>query len=591
VTLTSGYNAEHSRTSLSDNLASQGLRTLSYDTGQRLTTITTSYGGTAGPQVVATYDPGDRLTALSRTIGGSGTAINSTLSYDAANRQTTITHYIAGGAALATYGYSYDSANRVTSEKDAEGTASITYDNSDELTGVTGSRTENYGYDLNGNRNGTGYHTTVMNETDNSPGHTYTFDNAGNMISDYNGATRATYTYDYRNRVTSAKIGGVVVGSYTYDALDRRIGIKENGTQSWTVYDGINPYADFNSSGTLTQRYLFGPGAINGAVVDELLARTSSGGSTAWYLPDKLGSVRDIVDNSGSVLDHVVYDSFGNIVTETNAANGDRFKFAGMEWDAAISVYYDRARYYDSAIGRFSSLDSMGFSARDVNLYRYVTNGPTNSIDPTGFSGGSGQGQSQSAQVQALLKQQKENAEKLASLQRQVDTQRSLLRLMQALYEQGLLEVQAEDVSRQAAVLEILERRLAVVMAKDAALYRALGRIGLALVLAESRVREMKMIRLQRDIEYFREIAKDEQERIGNLADNSSAPKYYAPYVPTEPWSAPKWYGTPPQGLTPLDEWWWFMNQYVHDYNPNKPPPPPQPTPPTEAPPLPKLTP
>jgi YD repeat-containing protein len=220
-------------------------------------------------------------------------------------------------------------------------------DNSDELTGVTGSRTENYAYDLNGNRTGTGYHTTVMNETDNSPGHTYTFDNAGNMISDYNGTTRETYTYDYRNRVTSAKTGGVVVGSYTYDALDRRIGIKENGAQSWTVYDGINPYADFNSSGTLTQRYLFGPGAINGAVVDELLARTSSGGSTAWYLPDKLGSIRDIVDNSGNALDHVVYDSFGTIVTETNAANGDRFKFAEMEWDPAIGQHYDRARYYD----------------------------------------------------------------------------------------------------------------------------------------------------------------------------------------------------------------------------------------------------
>ena len=38
-----------------------------------------------------------------------------------------------------------------------------------------------------------------------------------------------------------------------YDALDQRIGFKDNGTQTWTVYDGTsadaNPYADFNSSG------------------------------------------------------------------------------------------------------------------------------------------------------------------------------------------------------------------------------------------------------------------------------------------------------------------------------------------------------
>ncbi len=146
-----------------------------------------------------------------------------------------------------------------------------------------------------------------------------------------------TYTYDYRNRLTEVTVGGTIVATYTYNALDQRIGIEDNGTQTWTVYDGTSadahPYADFNGSGSLTERYLSGPGVITGAVVDELLARTSSSGTTAWYLPDNLGSVRDIVNTSGTELDHVVYDSFGNIVTETNAANGDRFKFAGMEYD------------------------------------------------------------------------------------------------------------------------------------------------------------------------------------------------------------------------------------------------------------------
>ena len=128
-----------------------------------------------------------------------------------------------------------------------------------------------------------------------------------------------------------------------YDALNRRIRIDDSGTKTWTVYDGINPYADFNGSGALQQRYLFGPGVVNGAIVDQLLARTNSGGTTAWYMTDKLGSVRDIVNSaSGGTLDHIVYDSFGNILTETNATNGDRFKFAGMEYDSATEQYYDR---------------------------------------------------------------------------------------------------------------------------------------------------------------------------------------------------------------------------------------------------------
>ena len=124
---------------------------------------------------------------------------------------------------------------------------------------------------------------------------------------------------------------------------------------------------------------------VNGAVTPSILARTSASGTTAWYLTDKLGSVRDIVNTSGTKLDHIVYDSFGNIVTETNATNGDRFKFAGMEYDATTGQYYDRARYYDEAIGRFMGQDPMGFQAGDADLYRYVGNGPTNATDPSGL--------------------------------------------------------------------------------------------------------------------------------------------------------------------------------------------------------------
>ena len=55
---------------------------------------------------------------------------------------------------------------------DADGTYTYTYDNSNELTNVdeSGTQVESYSYDLNGNRTGTGYSTTVMNETLTSPG-------------------------------------------------------------------------------------------------------------------------------------------------------------------------------------------------------------------------------------------------------------------------------------------------------------------------------------------------------------------------------------------------------------------------------------
>ena len=228
-----------------------------------------------------------------------------------------------------------------------------------------------------------------MNETATSPGVSYVYDNAGNMISSNDGTTITTYSYDFHNRLTEVTQGGTVIASYVYDALNRRIGVDDSGTQTWTVYDGTNPYADFNGSGTLQARYQYGAGVVDGAIVDQLLARTSSGGTTAWYLPDKLGSVRDLVSTSGTELDHVVYDSFGNIVTETNAANGDRFKYAGMEFDASTAQYYDRARWLAPVLGRFLSVDPTGFASHDLNLYRHVGNGPTESTDPTGLQGSS----------------------------------------------------------------------------------------------------------------------------------------------------------------------------------------------------------
>jgi RHS repeat-associated protein len=134
----------------------------------------------------------------------------------------------------------------------------------------------------------------------------------------------------------------------------------------------------------MTERYLFGPGVVDGAVVDQILARTNASGTTAWYLNNKLGSVRDIVSTTGSNLDHIVYDSFGNIVSETNAANGDRFKFAGMEYDSTTAQYYDRARIYDAAVGTFAGADPVAFAAPGFNLFVYALNDPTDVTDPNG---------------------------------------------------------------------------------------------------------------------------------------------------------------------------------------------------------------
>jgi len=325
---------------------------------------------------------------LTRTQVSGGSSVSTTYGYDNANRLTGITHSSSVAGTLMTLTYGYDAANQLTTYNGPEGTLTYTYDNDGQLTNVGGDRAETYSYDTNGNRNMSGWTTGTGNRLTADGTYTYSYDNDGNMV----GRTRTsdsqvtTYTYDYRNRLTEVLIktsGGVTVQDdrFTYDVENRRIGKNTlSGGQSWTGYDRVNPYADFNSGGSLTFRYLYGN------AIDFLLGRVDTSGNAMWYLGDNLGSVRENVNASGTVLDSITYDSYGNILTESSPSSGDRFKFTGREWDSEIGQYYYKARYYGPGIGRFESEDSLGFRAGDSNFYRYVLNRPIYAADPTGLS-------------------------------------------------------------------------------------------------------------------------------------------------------------------------------------------------------------
>ncbi len=191
---------------------------------------------------------------------------------------------------------------------------------------------QTYSDDANGNRTMTGDSTGTGNELSSDGTYNDTCDAADNMTSKTDIATgvETDYVWDDRNRLVEVDqvVSGVTttLAQYTYDALNNPIKVVEGGSTRWTVYDGNRPVLDFNGSGTLTARYLQGP------MVDEVLARDTPSGGVAWYLPDRLGTVRDIIDNSGTVLDHIAYDAYGNILSQSNASAGDRMTaFAGLQ--------------------------------------------------------------------------------------------------------------------------------------------------------------------------------------------------------------------------------------------------------------------
>ena len=75
------------------------------------------------------------------------------------------------------------------------------------------------------------------------------------------------------------------------------------------------------------------------------------------------------------------YDVFGAIRSQDPPGGSNPWLFTGEQRDADSDLQYLRARYYDSAIGRFLGLDPVG----QGNGYSYVANNPATFTDPTGL--------------------------------------------------------------------------------------------------------------------------------------------------------------------------------------------------------------
>jgi RHS repeat-associated protein len=258
---------------------------------------------------------------------------------------------------------------------------------------------ETYTYDANANRTSSSQLSSQVIGTNNrllsDSRYEYRYDAAGNLIDRREPATgiHDRYEYDHLNHLTRSQrvsSSGAVLSTveYRYDALGRRIArtVDSDGAGPVAaasenfVYDGLNVWLDADAAGNVTARYLFGDD------IDEPLARYRPGEGTSWYLTDHLGSVRNILNSVGTVVDTIDYDSFGNILSETSPQFGDRYKYTAREWDSQLGLYYYRARLYSPSTGRFTTEDPIGFAGGQVNLTANVGNAPTIYIDPLGLS-------------------------------------------------------------------------------------------------------------------------------------------------------------------------------------------------------------
>jgi len=408
VVLTSAYDANSRRTSLAGTVGGTAdfLNSYTYDNLGRLTRVDqTGNGGAtvANKRADFAYNALGQFTSIARQVKPSSTwneVATSTFTYDTLNRITALDHKI-GSTDIANYDWTYDALNRVTQLSSGDGTSDYTYDKESELTAADHSfqTDESYTYNATGNRTNTGYTTGTNNRMTSDGTYNYTYDDEGNRLTrtKISDSSLTEYTWDHRNRLTkvverATGTGGAITKQtdYKYDIFDRRISKSYDAdgagggsaVVSRFAYDGDHIALQFDGSNNLTHRYLHGP------AVDQILADEDSSNNILWPLTDNLGTVRDLVNSSGTVQNHLKYDSFGKVTTESNSAVDHLFAYTGRERDEETGLQYHRARYYDPATGRFISEDPKGFAAGDPNLSRYVGNNATNLVDPFGLDDG-----------------------------------------------------------------------------------------------------------------------------------------------------------------------------------------------------------
>ena len=413
---------------------------LAYDSRQRISTITLPNGtaqysyDAAGNVTALKYSDGTSLTytwdADNRLTAASGIS----LSYDADGRINRdhnglqITRDAAGRVASVTYAsgktvtYTYNNRGLLSQVSDwVGGNTTFTYDAAGELTVIAfaNGTTQTNTWDADGRlaslivtgksgatlasvtltRDALGRVTSAVRSSANIPAEVKgvlplaydvadqvlgaTFDALGRDTAD----TARTYVWDLASRLTSYT-GSDGSASFTYDAMGQRVSRTSSGATQNYVWNYAIPLpciSTVQSGGADQTYYVWLP---DGTLLNSISAVD---GSRRFYHFDESGSVDLLTDSTGTVTDTYAISIYGDTVTQAGST-ANPFTWQGQRGvmrEGSTSMYYMRARYYDSGPARFLSRDPLSSSdPREINPYQFVRANPMEHADPGGMDPG-----------------------------------------------------------------------------------------------------------------------------------------------------------------------------------------------------------
>ncbi len=284
----------------------------------------------------------------------------------------------------------YDAMGRIISRVESvAGTAhtyGYTYDDDGQLLEVTrdGLLVERYRYDANGNRvssqvEGGTERTATYDAQDrltSLDGTGYSFSAAGYLT----GRGADSFRYSARGELLAATLAGGQTITYTYDGLGRQVSRTDaDGTYQYLYGNPLNPFQ--------VSEIRHPDGAVSTLFYDDagIIYALRRNGSLFYVAADQVGTPKVVADAAGSVVKVLSYDSFGNLISDSNPSFDLPIGFAGGLRDASTGLLRFGFRDYDPAAGRWTARDPILFQGKQANLYVYVANNPISLQDPTGL--------------------------------------------------------------------------------------------------------------------------------------------------------------------------------------------------------------
>ena len=113
------------------------------------------------------------------------------------------------------------------------------------------------------------------------------------------------------------------------------------------------------------------------------ISMTSNG--QKYYLHyDQVGTLKAVTDTTHNIIKEISYDTYGNILSDSNPSFKVPFGFAGGLYDEDTKLTRFGYRDYDAYTAKWTAKDPIDFGGGDSNLYGYVLGDPVNFVDPSG---------------------------------------------------------------------------------------------------------------------------------------------------------------------------------------------------------------